>query len=385
MNRDIKFITVVSAIYGLCSGMFGVLFTLYLDELNISLSTMGVMFSVSSLLGFLVMVILGAQSDVWGRKVVYSVSILLTAISSFFVPFLRGVGELTISKIVKDLAFRTRTSIHSTLVFEHVRKGYAKIIARIQGIQLTLSAAGLMMASTVLSYLGFQGVFIAIGIMLFIAFLIFQIVREPAKPKAKRKSIREMYRFDISKQLKILCVFNFIHGIGFSICHTVFIYTLFFLKKFAVEPLTLSLILGLHNFTFGVPMILASRLFSKPNPNYTKILMIGNLLAGVSFFTSAFIPILIPATAIWFIHDILGASLRMPAQQTLTQNYSRDEYRGKDVNMASAFSSIGKIFGPVIGGYLAGIDISLPFLVGGSIIAATTMILIPLNRMKKAS
>ncbi|MCK4953510.1 MFS transporter, partial [Candidatus Bathyarchaeota archaeon] len=189
MNRDIKFITVVSAIYGLCSGMFGVLFTLYLDELNISLSTMGVMFSVSSLLGFLVMVILGAQSDVWGRKVVYSVSILLTAISSFFVPFLRGVGELTISKIVKDLAFRTRTSIHSTLVFEHVRKGYAKIIARIQGIQLTLSAAGLMMASTVLSYLGFQGVFIAIGIMLFIAFLIFQIVREPAKPKAKRKSI----------------------------------------------------------------------------------------------------------------------------------------------------------------------------------------------------
>ena len=166
-------------------------------------------------------------------------------------------------------------------------------------------------------------------------------------------------------------------------CHTVFIYTLFFLKKFAVEPLTLSLILGLHNFTFGVPLILSSRFFSKPNVNYTKILMIGNLLAGVSFFTSALIPILIPATAIWFIHDIFGASLRTPAQSTLTQNYSRDEYRGKDVNMASAFSSIGQIFGPVIGGYLAGIDISFPFLVGGSIIVATTMILIPLNRMKK--
>lgn len=380
-----KIITIVTAIFGLYNGMFGMLFTLYLDDLNLSLYTMGAMFSVSALLGFIVVIVLGTQSDVWGRKVVYSAGLALASIPSLFVPMLRSVWELTIAKISEDIALRSRTAVHYTLIFEHVRNGYAKLIARIQGIELTFSATGFTVAGSMLLYFGFQGSFIALGLILIVALVVFQTVREPSRPKVERKSIREMYRFDICKQLKILCVFNLIHGIGFSICHTVFIFTLFFSKKFAVEPLILSSILGIHHFTFGIPLIIASRLFAKPHLNYKKVFMVGNLLMGVPHILTALIPSLIPATAIWYIHDILGATLYVPAQQTLTQTYSRDSFRGKDVTMTSVFGSIGMVIGPVIGGYLADIDISLPFLIGGIIISLTTLILIPLEQKKSAS
>ena len=108
--------------------------------------------------------------------------------------------------------------------------------------------------------------------------------------------------------------------------------------------------------------------------------MIGTLLTGVPMIISVLIPSLIPAYAIWLLHDVIGASIRAPALQTLTQSYSRDESRGKDTNMTSAFRNIGMIIGPVIGGYLADININFPFLIGGIIIVLGTLILIPLNR-----
>ena len=206
MNRDIKIITIVSAIFGLCSGMFSILFTLYLDDLNISFLTMGAIFSVSGLLSFFVMIFVGVQSDVWGRKIVYSASLLLASISRFLVPFFTGVGELTMVKIVQDLALRARTAIHPTFVFEHMKEGYAKLIARIQGIELIFSATGSLIVGSALLYLGYQGSFILVGLILFVAFIIFQFVRESNWPKVERKSINEMYRFDISRQLKLIWI-----------------------------------------------------------------------------------------------------------------------------------------------------------------------------------
>lgn len=375
LNRDVKVTIAVSAIFGLCSGIFGMLFTLYLDSIKISFYAMGAMFSVSAFLGFLISVMVGAQSDTWGRKVVYSASLLLSSISSLCMPLLRSIWELTMSWISQDIAVKSRNTVHSTFIFEHVREGYAKVIARIQGIELTFNATGYMIAGSMLLYLGFQGSFIALGLMLIVALALFQTAREPSRPRFEKKGIRDLYRFDISKQLKILCVFNLIQNIGFAICHSVFIFTLFFLKKFAVDPLTLSMILGVHHFTYGIPLIIVSRLFARSHLNYKKVFIFGNILMGLPQILTALIPSLIPATMIWFLHDIFGAAFYGPAQQILTQIHSRDGSRGKDVNMTSAFGSIGLAIGPIIGGYLAGIDINLPFLVGGSIIASATLII----------
>jgi len=384
LNRDVKITAAVSAIFGLCSGAFGMLFTLYLDSLKVSLYAMGAMFSISALFAFLIAVLLGAQSDSWGRKVVYSASLLLASISSFCVTMLRTVLELTLSRISQDIAIRSREAVHYTFIFEHVRQGYAKVIARIQGLELTLNATGYLIAGSMLLYLGFQRSFIALGLMLIVALAIFQTAKEPNRPKLERRRLRDLYRFDISRQLKVICAFNLIQNIGFAICHSVFIYTLFFLKKFALDALTLSLILGIHHFTYGIPLIIVSRYFARPNLNYKKIFMFGNLLMGIPHIATALIPTFIPATAIWFIHDIFGAAVYGPAQQTLTQIHSRDGSRGKDVNMTSAFTSIGLVIGPIIGGYLAGIDISLPFLVGGSIIAAATLVITFLDKQTSA-
>jgi DHA1 family multidrug resistance protein-like MFS transporter len=375
LNRDVKTTATVSAVFGLCSGAFGMLFTLYLDSQHVSLYAMGAMFSISAFFAFLIAVLLGAQSDLWGRRIVYSASLLLASLSSFCAPMLRSFLELTMSRISQDIAIRSREAVHHTFIYEHVKQGYAKVISRIQGLELTLNAVGYMIAGSMLLYLGFHNSFIALGLMLIIALVIFQTTREPSRPKSDKTRLRDRYRFDISKQLKILCLFNLIQNIGFAICHSVFIFTLFFLKKFSIDALTLSAILGIHHFTYGVPLIIVSRFFSKPNLNYKKVFMFGNLMMGIPHIVAAFVPSLLPAAAVWFIHDVFGAAFYGPAQQTLTQIHSRDCSRGKDVNMTSAFTSIGLVIGPVIGGYLAGIDINFPFLVGGAIITSATLVI----------
>ncbi|MFH0748786.1 MAG: MFS transporter [Candidatus Bathyarchaeota archaeon] len=379
-SRSLKILVVETVIFGLCSAAFEILFSLYLDSLHVSLSVMGIIFSISGLVSFLVTIILGAESDVRGRKLFYSASLLLGSVTSFFVPFLKGMWELTFTRISKDITLRIRQGIHPTFVFEHVRLGYAKIIATVHGLELTSNGLGTFLAGSMVLYLGFQNSFFMLGLLFIGAFVVFQMVKEPNRPKGERKSFREMYRFDISTQLKIISVYNLIFGIGLSICHTAFIFTLFFVRKFAVDSVTLSIILSLHNFTFGLPLLIMSKLFARPNLDLKKALMAGNLIMGLSHIITAFIPVLIPAAAIWYIHDIFGAAIFQPAQRTLIQQYSRDKSRGKDVNITNAFTSIGMFIGPVTGGYLAQIDINLPFIIGGAVIALATLSLLPLNR-----
>ena len=379
-SRSLKLLLVEAAIFGLSNQAFEILFSLYLDNIGISFATMGVIFSISGLISFFVIIVLGAESDVRGRKLFYSASLVVGSITSFVVPTLRNTWALTGTRVTKDILIRIRWSLHPTFVFEHMRRGYAKLIAIVQGIEYTSMGIGSLLAGSMLFYLGFQKAFITVGVLFIAAFLIFQKVEEPKRPKVERKSLREMYRLDIPKELKILSASNFIYGIGFSICHTFFIFALFFIRKFAVNTLTLSLVLGVHNFTFGIPMIIASRLFARPGLDLKKVFIVGNLVMGLSHVFTAFIPILLPATAIWYIHDILGAAVSMPAGRALVQNYSRDESRGKDVNITTAFTSIGMFIGPVFGGYLAQIDINLPFIVGGLIIAVASLMVLPLRR-----
>ena len=50
-------------------------------------------------------------------------------------PMLRNVWELAIGKIGEDTALRSRGAVHNVFIFEHVKNDFAKIIARIQGIE----------------------------------------------------------------------------------------------------------------------------------------------------------------------------------------------------------------------------------------------------------
>lgn len=126
-SRSLKIIIVESAILGFCTGAFEILFSLYLNGIGFSLSTMGIMFSISGLVTFFITIILGIQSDAWGRKVVYSASLLLGSITQFFVPILRSFEGLTITRITEDTLVKVRNTIHPSFVFEHIRSSYTEV------------------------------------------------------------------------------------------------------------------------------------------------------------------------------------------------------------------------------------------------------------------
>ena len=73
------------------------------------------------------------------------------------------------------------------------------------------------------------------------------------------------------------------------------------------------------------------------------------------------------ATGVWLLHDLIGAGIWAPIQNTIVQQYSRPDSRGLDVGRVAAIGLVGAIFGPFIAGYLAGIWIGGPFFVSGAL------------------
>lgn len=51
-SRRLEILLIESAIFGLCTGTFEILLSLYLDSLNVPLSTMGIVFSIAGIIAF---------------------------------------------------------------------------------------------------------------------------------------------------------------------------------------------------------------------------------------------------------------------------------------------------------------------------------------------
>ena len=90
-------------------------------------------------------------------------------------------------------------------------------------------------------------------------------------------------------------------------------------------------------------------------------------MEAIAISITAFIPTFLWAAGVWLIHDIIGGSMWSPIRSTLVLRFSRDETRAFQVATVGAISSMGSVFGPIIAGYLANIDISLPFSMSGVI------------------
>ncbi len=87
----------------------------------------------------------------------------------------------------------------------------------------------------------------------------------------------------------------------------------------------------------------------------------------------------IMAAVLWLMHDLFGASLWVPARNTLIQQYAREGKRGLDVGMVLSWQGLGWIFGPLLAGLAAKSSINYPFILSGII---TSLSVIPLFWLK---
>ena len=380
MTRNIQIILWSSILFGLAVGIYDFAFPYYLDAHHISFANMGYIFAISSLIMFAVRIYLGNLSDRAGRKVFYSLSLAASAVANFLTPLTARVALLTGLKGAREAAFMTREVMHPVVLYEEKPDRFLDFIGKTRGLEYAFQGIGTMTAGLLLA-MGFGFVFGFSGALLAIAFLAFTLIFREGSHRPRPKAAtgwRDLFTFDLSPNLKIIAVSSFIFTIGLTCSHS-FIMPLFFSKKFGVPDYTVAVVLMLHRFTLALPMIFAGHI----PPKYFKSTYIGLLVVeGIAITISSVVPGFLLAASIWLIHDLIGASLWVPIQGTIIQQYSRPELRGSDVSKTLALSSLGGIAGPFLAGYLSSLSISGPFFVSGLIMALSAIPLVKLRLNK---
>ena len=370
MEKNSLVLFFVAVFLGLSNGLYLFLYPYFLDSLGISFRNMGIIFSVAALVIAVLGVILGWLSDLSGRKKYYALSLFLASLTTMLTPVLRRIGELLVTKIVRDTATSIRAALHPTLLFDYTRKGFTRLLAQTQGLTSLMAALGTFLSAFLLVF-GFPVVFLVSGTIILLASIVFAMVfsEKPRKTQGVTwKGLRKAFTWDIPRNLKFIAGSSGVFTLGNQLSHS-FIMPLFFSFKFNLSPASVALIMSLHRLSAGLPMILgASFVFQNQDlvRKHLKTIALGSLLyQGLMIAICGFSPKLWLAIIGWLAHDIFGPPLRIPSQGTLIQRYSAEETRGRDTNIVNAFGKVGGIFAPFITGILASIDISLPVILSG--------------------
>jgi DHA1 family multidrug resistance protein-like MFS transporter len=375
-------LTVSTWFFGFSSGLYEILLPLYMDSLSISLMDIGYVFTISALFIAFLSILLGAKSDIYGRKIFMTSALLLGGFSHLLTPFFSSVTMMAIVKTMFDSAVAVRGAVFTPMVYEQDRHGFISSYSRISGLEFISQAIGLISAGLLVSIFGYKVAFTISSILQIIGFLILAFFFKENR-KVREKDFLKIngegnVKKKFSRELKVLSVSGIVLLAGSSATH-LFTMTLFFSKKFSLSPEALSILMTMHRLSLGVPMLYNDRIIKgSKRLSYKSFLMLFTTMQGL-FTALATVPQGFLASAfIWLLHDPFGASVWFTLRNFLIQKYAGDKTRGRDYNIVSFISSVGNIIGPFIAGYFGSIDINLPFLIGGLIMILSNLLLIPL-------
>lgn len=368
MNRNVATLLAVSVLFGASVGIYEFVLPFYLREQGISFEAMGFIFAVASAAILVARVGIGSLSDVWGRKIFYSVALAAASGSQWLTSLSSQVLGQTLLKTVRDTAFATREIMHPIVLFEESERRFLDLIGKTRGLEYLFQAGGTITAGLTIAAIGTGGNLKLAGVLAGLAFVVFAAAfRERPMPiRLAGISLREVMGLGgLPRNLKVIAASSFIFTLGLSSSHS-FIMPLFFAGRFGMSQGTVAWIMFGHRLTIALPMLVVGQL---PIRNYKASYILTMVIEGVAVGAAALIPGAALATGVWLLHDLIGAGIWAPIQNTIVQQYSRPEARGLDVGRVAAIGLVGAIFGPFIAGYLAQVRIWWPFLVSGALMA----------------
>ena len=414
MSHNVKVLLIVSVLFGVASGLYEFVLPYYLDQQNLSFRNMGAIFAFSAAAMFFVRLGLGEAADAWSRKKLYLLALAGAAASFFITPLTASVWLLVCLKTLREGAFLTRETVHPILLYQENRNRFLDFIGKTKGMEFTFQATGTFLGGTALVALGSFGSFGIGGVVLLTTALLLAVgvheqKRERIKPpdakpgqivtavtrakdlasprqtqhlalgrsvtRSRGHRLATFFTWDIDRNLKIILCANFIFSIGLGTSHC-FIMPLFFSQKFGVSVTTVATVMLIHRLTLGVPMLFAGRI---PPQHFKKVYIVTVILEGLSMSLGGIIPHFFWASAVWLLHDLIGAGIWMPIQSAIIQECCREEERGRDLSKTLAFASLGRAIGPLLAGYLAVRSISAPFVASGLIVLLSVPPLVRLS------
>lgn len=332
-----------------------------MNELNISGTVVGYMVSAFALAQLIVSPIAGRWVDNIGRKPMIIIGLLIFSISEF----LFGIGQTV------EVLFASRILGGISAAF--IMPAVTAYIADITTSSTRPKALGYMSAAISTGFIIGPGIggfladistrlpfFFAAGFGLFATILSLITLTEPDRSYEVEEKYQPIpkagFKRVFSPMYSIAFMVIFISSFGLAAFESLF--ALFVDHKFGFTAKDIAVIISLGAI---VGVIFQVGLFDKLTRWFGEIrlirysLLVSTSLVFIMTFVSSYWSILL-VTMLVFV----GFDLMRPAVTTYLSRIAGNE-QGFAGGMNSMFTSLGNIFGPIVGGILFDIDLNYPF------------------------
>ncbi len=376
-RRNILILSFTLLVVMLGYGMIQPIIPFLITKLGASGRDLGVLASVYAAMQLVCAPFWGTLSDRIGRKPVLMIGVLGYAIAMFIFGLSTRFWMLfvarTFSGVLSSATMPTAMAYLSDNLPEKKRSGAMGQLGAAVGLGVVLGPLlGGLLSTDSLSLPFFVGSALA---LVSLALVYILLPESRAAPKASpevagREKAENFWRWEVLKKVLfspagILMLLIFIMSFGMTNFQG--IAGLYFLKKYGFDTRQVGAIWmvvgGVMLLSQGLLTGLLTKRFGE-----VPVIRLGLLVGTVGFlallWADRFIPIL--ATAGFFI---LGVALIGPALNAYLSAFG-GEHQGALMGLNTAFASLGRVFGPLWGGFIFDINMSYPFSSG----AATLLI-----------
>jgi len=192
-----------------------VILPFFLLAKELSASQIGLVFSIASIILLFSRILIGKLSDIFGRKNIFSLGLLINSISTSLFPFLTKVSEFGIVKGIKEIGETLSDSIHDAIQADVFKKKIrARILAKLGAIVPAGRALSTIIGFLVVTYFSLSFGFYVAALVVFIEFLVFFLFFKEKKVKIKRK-----FKFSFkgySREFIIIALIGFLMTLNFT-------------------------------------------------------------------------------------------------------------------------------------------------------------------------
>lgn len=337
-----------------------------MNELHISGSGVGYMVAVFAIAQLITSPISGRLVDTAGRKKMIVIGLVIFSASEFLFAVGQSLPVLFGSRILGGISAA------------FIMPAVTAFIADITTMETRAKALGLMSAAISTGFIIGPGIggflagigtrvpfYFAGGLALFAAVFSLIMLREPERPKAApgEEEVKPGFKRIFAKQYFIAFVIILILSFGLASFESIF--SLFVDHKFGFTPTDIAIIITGSGIVGAVAQVL---LFDKLSRmiGEKRLIFFSLIFSAVLVFLATFVTTYFAVLAVTII-IFVGFDLIRPAATSYLSKAAGNE-QGFVGGMNSMFTSIGNIFGPIVGGRLFDIDVDYPFYFGAAVL-----------------
>jgi len=376
MSRNIAVLLVVSLFFGLAFGVYEIVLPLYLRDRQHSYWVIALIFAAAEIAVFFLRVYVGRLSDMLGRKIFYSLSLVLCAIANGLVPLSSAALFQLPLKALRESTVFVRNTMHSLLIYDQARDRFMELLGKTRGGEFVFQGLGAFAVIFLMSSerdVNYVPPFLFTAVLLGAGWVFFSVAYKERTWKAPASApAGSVFSLHMPRGLALLTLYGFIFEMAITLSHS-FAIPIFFRDKFSASWTQIGVINAVHRLTMGIPLLIIGPLLRR---RLKMLFIVFVIVEGVLLAVSALIPNFTAATCVWLLHDLVGAGVWFPIYGQFVQQYSRPECRGEDVAKAGSLSQLGRIFGPLLCGAVMGLFSSPGLKVSSAFVASGLLLII---------